>query len=275
MSRILETRITPANQSLARTFAEIWESSELLWVLIVRQIRVRYAQTAFGAFWVVLQPLLASALYTLVFGFFVKVPTGGVPYVLFSYAGMVSWSVFSQGFDRAGLSLYQDERLITKTYFPRLLLPIAAALSVVPDLVISTVLMLPVAWAMGYPPGPSLVWLVPAMFPAFLLSMGVGAIVASMNIRWRDLRQAAPFLVQVWVWATPVAYPVTLAPRPWDVALLANPMAAPVMLYRHAMIGTPLPPAWSVAWSIAASIILFLVGVLVFRGVEKTFADYI
>lgn len=275
MSRALETRISPANQSLARTFAEIWESGELLRVLIARQIRVRYAQTAFGAFWVVLQPLLASALYTLVFGFFVKVPTGGVPYVLFSYAGMVSWSVFSQGFDRAGLSLYQDERLITKTYFPRLLLPVAAALSVLPDLVISTALMLPVAWAMGYPPTLSIGWLIPAMLPAFLMSMGAGAIVASMNIRWRDLRQAAPFLVQVWVWATPVAYPLDLAPRPWDAVLLANPMAAPVLLYRHAMIGTPMPPTWSIVWSFAASIVLFLAGVLVFRGVEKTFADYI
>jgi lipopolysaccharide transport system permease protein len=268
-------RIHPGDPSLLTTVREVFESHELLWVLILRQIRIRYAQTAFGAFWVVLQPLLAATLYTLVFGMFVKVPTGGVPYSLFSYAGMVSWSIFSQGFERAGVSLVQDERLITKTYFPRHLLPLSAALSVFPDLLISTLLLLPVATVMGIPPRLDIWMIVPAILPPFFLSIGAGALVASINIRWRDLRQAAPFIVQMLVWATPVAYPLELAPAAWKNVLLLNPMSAPILLFRHGLLGTPLPPLWAFLASLGFSLAVLLFGFHVFRRVEKTFADYI
>lgn len=268
-------RIHPGDPSMLRILKDVLDSRELLEVLILRQIRIRYAQTAFGAFWVVLQPMLAATLYTLVFGMFVKVPTGGVPYALFSYGGMVAWSIFSQGFERAGVSLVQDERLITKTYFPRQLLPLSAALSVLPDLAISTLLLIPVAWAMGFAPRLDIWMLIPAIIPPFMLAIGSGALVASMNIRWRDLRQAAPFVVQMLVWATPVAYPIDLAPAAWRDILLLNPMTAPIMVFRHAMLGTPLPPMWAFASSLLISFAVLLLGFHVFRRVEKTFADYI
>lgn len=268
-------RIHAGDPSMLRTIRDVFSSRELLEVLIFRQIRIRYAQTAFGAFWVVLQPLLAATLYTLVFGMFVKVSSNGIPYALFSYAGMVSWSIFSQGFERASISLVQDERLITKTYFPRLLLPLSSALSVLPDLIISTLLLIPVAVIMGYPPGLDAWMIVPAIVPPFLLSIGSGALVASVNIRWRDLRQAAPFVVQMLVWATPVAYPLDMVPAQWRDLLLLNPMAAPIMLFRHALLGTPLPPAWSLLVSFGISFAVLLLGFHVFRRVEKTFADYI
>ena len=143
--------IRAEDPGLFETVSELIHTRELLWVLFVRQIKSRYAQTAFGAFWVLFQPVMVAALYTLVFGVFVKVPTEGIPYVLFSYSAMVLWSVFAQGFDRAGMCLLQDERLITKTYFPRLHLPISAALSTLPRSAHFVALLLPVAWIMGFP----------------------------------------------------------------------------------------------------------------------------
>ena len=271
-----QIRIRPESPGIVETIADLVATRELLWVLILRQIKMRYAQTAFGTFWIVLQPLLSAVLYTLVFGMFVKVPTNGVPYVLFSYSGMVGWTVFAQGFDRAGTSLVQDERLITKTYFPRLHLPLSAVLSVAPDLAISTLLLLPVAWILGFPPQLRLLWALPAVAVPVLLAIGFGSVVASMNIRWRDLRQAAPFLVQIFVWATPVAYPLEVVPPKWQTILLAaNPMTAPVLLFRHALLGTPFPPTWALWTSLATSVVVLLAGTTVFRSVEKTFADYI
>jgi lipopolysaccharide transport system permease protein len=269
-------RIRAQDPGILETMAELWQTKELLGVLVLRQVKARYAQTVFGTFWVVLQPFLAAALYALVFGLFIKVPTGGVPYVLFSYSAMVVWTIFAQGFDRAGMSLVQDERLITKTYFPRLHLPISAALSVAPDFAISTILLFPVAMYFGYYPGLRLLWALPAVVAPFLLAIGAGALVASMNIRWRDLRQAAPFLVQILVWATPVAYPLEIAPERWRNILLAgNPMAPPVLFFRHALLGTPLPPLWSMGTSLGSAALFSLFGSYVFRRVEKTFADYI
>jgi lipopolysaccharide transport system permease protein len=269
-------RVRAQDPGFFETVGELWATSELLGVLIFRQIKARYAQTAFGTFWIVIQPLLSAVLYTLVFGLFVKVPTAGVPYVLFAYAGTVAWTVFAQGFDRAGISLVQDERLITKIYFPRLHLPISSALSVAPDLAISVALLLPVAWILGFPPHLRILWAVPAVTVPFLLAIGAGSLVASLNIRWRDLRQAAPFLVQIFVWATPVAYPLEVVPAGWrSVLLYGNPMTAPVLLFRHALLGTPFPPLSALAVSLGFGVALLLFGTAVFRSVEKTFADYI
>jgi lipopolysaccharide transport system permease protein len=271
-----QIHIRAKDPGLFETLGELVSTRELLWVLIVRQIKMRYAQTAFGTFWIVIQPLLSAVLYTLVFGLFVKVPTAGVPYVLFSYSGMVVWTVFAQGFDRAGISLVQDERLITKTYFPRLHLPISAALSVAPDLAISGLLLLPVAWILGFAPHFRILWAIPAVLVPFILATGAGSLVASLNIRWRDLRQAAPFLVQIFVWATPVAYPLEVVPQGWrNVLLFGNPMTAPVLLFRHAVLGTAFPPLSALAVSLGFSVALLLFGTTIFRAVEKTFADYI
>jgi lipopolysaccharide transport system permease protein len=270
-----QIHIRAKDPGIVETVSELIATRELLWVLVRRHIKSRYAQTAFGAFWVLFQPVMAAALYTLVFGVFVKVPTKGVPYVLFSYSAMVLWSLFAQGFDRAGVCLVQDERLITKTYFPRLHLPVSAALSTLPDLVISVVFLLPVAWAMGFPPRLQLFWALPAIAAPLLLSMGAGSAIASLNVRWRDLRQMAPFLVQIWVWATPVAYPLEVAPERWRDILLLNPLTPPVLVFRHAFLGSALPPAWSMWTSFGGSLLLFFVGTWIFRRVEKTFADYI
>jgi len=269
------TWIRSKDPSLLQNVREAVESWELLLVLVRRQISVRYAQTLFGAAWIVLQPILTAALYTMVFGLFVKIQTGGIPYPLFSYCGMVLWLVFAQGIERGSVALVQDERLITKVYFPRVLLPVSSVLSVLVDFAVAGFVLVGVAWIWGFPPSTGMLLFPIAVVPAVLAAIGISALLSSLNIRWRDLRQVAPFLVQIWVWATPVAYPVEIAPAPWSTLVLLNPITPPVMLFRHAILGSAMPPLWSLGVSFAVSFLLFLVGMKVFAKVEKSFADYI
>lgn len=267
--------IRAGNPGLVDTLSELVASRELLFLLVRRQISIRYAQTAFGAAWVALQPMLSTAMYALVFGLFVKVDTSPIPYPLYAYAGSVLWSLFAQGLERGGNALVADERLVTKIYFPRLLLPVAAVLSGLVDLGVAMLILLP--WA-AITADLSLlrVLLVPvAIVPILLASAGLSTLLSSLNVRWRDLRQVAPFLVQLLVWATPVAYPLSLVPEGWRFAILLNPATPAVELFRSAVLGSAPPPMWSIWLSLGASTGIFLLGTLVFRSVEKSFADYI
>jgi len=269
------TVIRSSGPGLGESVREIWGYHELLQALVVRNISSRYAQTMFGALWVIFQPMMQVLLYWLVFGLFVPVPTGNIPYVLMALSGLLVWMVFSQGLERASLSLVQDERLVTKVYFPRLLLPMSAILSVLVDFLLGMAILLPLAWWMGHPPGFALVLLVPACLLAVLGAYAFGSCFAALNIRWRDLRQVTPFLLQTLVWATPVAYPIDSVPERWQAVILCNPMAPVVMLARHAVVGTPLPPAWSLELSTGVFAVLAVLSTAVFRKVEGAFADYI
>ncbi|HNY30709.1 MAG TPA: ABC transporter permease [Fibrobacteria bacterium] len=271
---IREVRIGAADPPVLQSLVDLWAARGLFSVLVWRQINIRYAQTFFGMVWMLLQPGMTGLLYWLVFGVFVKVPTQGVPYPLFVLSGIVIWTVFSQGMERGSASLIQDERLITKVYFPRLLLPLSATVSVLADFVVSLVILAPICMALGLA-GVGLLWIPVALVPTLLMAGGMGMLFSSLNIRFRDLRQIAPFLVQAWIWATPVAYPLEVVPAPWVGPLLANPMSAPVLLFRHALTGSALPPLWSVWTSLIGSVVIFLFGAWVFRRVEKDFADYI
>jgi len=269
------TRIRASGPGWSESLAELFRYRELLMALTMRNISSRYAQTMFGALWVLFQPLMQVVLYWLVFGLFVPVPTANIPYVLVALSGLLTWMLFSQGMERASLSLVQDERLVTKVYFPRLLLPMAAQLSVLVDYFLGMVVLLPLAWVLGFPPSGSLVFLVPAGLLGMLGAFGVGSAFAALNIRWRDLRQVTPFLVQTLVWATPVAYPMDAVPAKWQAVILCNPMAPAVMLARHAVVGTPLPPTWSLVLSASVLLLLSALAVAIFRKVEGAFADYI
>lgn len=271
---IREVKISAADPPILQTITDLWASRGLFSVLVWRQINIRYAQTFFGLIWMLLQPGLTGLLYWLVFGMFVKVPTQGVPYPMFVLSGIVIWTVFSQGMERGSSSLIQDERLITKVYFPRLLLPLSASLSVLADFAIALAILAPVSIFLGFA-GWGLLWVPVALLPAILMAGGMSMLFSSLNIRFRDLRQMAPFLVQAWIWATPVAYPLELVPQPWVAPVLANPLSAPVLVFRHALTGSALPPLWSIWTSLAASVLMFLFGAWVFRRVEKDFADYI
>lgn len=267
--------VGPEDPGLAQMFREILDHGELFRVLLFRQISIRYAQTALGALWVVLQPTMFALIYSLVFGVFASAPSEGIPYFLFSYCGTVGWTLFSQGIERAGTSFVQDERLVTKTWFPRLLLPFAATCSVLMDVFVATALLLvALPFTVGLP-GFGILLAIPALAILLLLGLGAGTLLAAVNVRWRDIRQATPTIVQVLVWITPVAYPLIMVPERFRVYALANPIAAPVLLFRHAILGTAAPATWSIAWSCAFAILLFLAAIRVFRRVERTLADHI
>lgn len=267
--------VRPEDPGYVQMAREIVEHGELFRVLLFRQISIRYAQTALGALWVVLQPTMFALIYSLVFGVFAAAPSEGKPYFLFSYCGTVAWTLFAQGIERAGTSFVQDERLVTKTWFPRLLLPFAATSSVLVDVLVAIVLLFIALPFVGGFTGWNMLLAIPALLVLLMLALGAGTLLAAINVRWRDIRQATPTFVQILVWVTPVAYPLVMVPESMRTAALANPLAAPVLLFRHALLGTTPPPAWSFAWSTAVSVVLLLWAVHVFRRVERTLADHI
>ncbi|MEN9352747.1 MAG: hypothetical protein RL318_72 [Fibrobacterota bacterium] len=267
--------ISAKDPGLFEVVKELMGATNLVFALARRQISVRYAQTVFGAFWVLIQPLFTVLLYSLVFGMFVKVPTAGIPYPLFALSGMIAWGLFSQAMERSSISIIQDERMITKVYFPRLALPLSAALSTLVDFSVSLIVLLPVAWIYGYSTGPMLLVGVLGLVPLFVCALSAGMLLASLNIRWRDLRQVAPFFTQILVWASPVAWPIEVAPPQWQTLLLWNPLTPPILLFRSCVTGAAAPPAWSLVTSLITSLLVAMLAFQVFRRVERNFADYI
>lgn len=268
-------RISSKGQGIREGLRELLNTGDLLRMLILRHLKIRFAQTAMGAFWVVLQPLMTALIFSVLFGVFVKVPSDGLPYVAFAYPGMALWTLFAQGFDRGSTSLVLEERLITKVYFPRLVIPLSATLSAIADFIISTLLIFPLALAFGV----SLSWRLPlfliAVPPILFLAIAMGVLTASLSVRYRDLRQVAPFITQLWFYATPVVFPLKVVPEGLKNAVLWNPAGAPILLFRSAFFGTPMPPMWSIMSSYLISILLLTLAVTVFRKVERGMADWL
>jgi lipopolysaccharide transport system permease protein len=268
--------IRPGNQSLTDLLQEFWSYRDLLYVLTIREISVRYKQTAIGVLWVVLQPLITALIFTLIFGRFVKVASDGIPYNVFAYSGVVLWSLLSQGLTRAGDSIVADEKLISKVYFPRLVIPLAAVASAWIDFALSLFILLPLTYFYGLKPTTSLLLVPPIMVLVIILTAGLGTLLASLNVRYRDFRYTIPFLVQIWMFASPIVYPVSVVPesaRLWYYAL--NPMASLVEAFRHAITGLGTLNLFAISTSIISSLIFLAIGLTVFRSVERSFADII
>ncbi len=254
---------------------EFWRARDLLRMLIMRHLKIRFAQTAMGALWVVLQPLMTALIFSVLFGVFVKVPSEGIPYVVYAYPAMILWSVFAQSFERGSASLMIEERLITKVYFPRLVIPISASLSTLADFIISTILLLPICLFFGIRPSPLSIFAFIGLPPVVILSSALGIITASLSIRYRDLRQVAPFVTQLWFYATPVVYPLTVVPEGLRTAVLCNPVSAPVLWFRASVIGTAFPPLWSMVASYGTSFAVLALAIVIFRNVERGMADWL
>jgi lipopolysaccharide transport system permease protein len=266
---------------LSVALRDLWAYRELLYFLVWRDIKVRYKQTALGAAWAILQPLLTAAVFTILFGRLAGIPSEGLPYPLFAYGGLLAWTFFAQGLTQSAASLVGSANLITKVYFPRLVIPIGAVLAGLVDLLVALpVLGLLLAWY-GRSPGPELVY-----FPAFLLLAlltvaGAGIWLAALNVEFRDVRYVVPFLVQLWMFVTPVIYPTSTVVRelerlglPGWVAGL-NPMAGVVEGFRWSLLGAPSPSAGLVAASTITAVALAFSGTLYFRHVERSFADVV
>ena len=273
--------IEPTGRFGSFRLGELWEYRELLQFLVWRDIKIRYKQTLLGAAWAILQPVLAAAVFTLFFGKIAGISSDGVPYALFSFAGMVLWTFFAQGLSLSSNSLVGSSHLITKVYFPRVMVPVASVTAGLLDLAVSFVVLLLVVVA--FRAGPT-ARLVAAPIPILLTlatAVGAGLWLSALNVKYRDVRFVVPFLVQMWLFVSPVIYPSsTVIPRlealglpGWLLGL--NPLAGAVESFRWAVLGVDTQPWALVGTSSVAAVVLLLTGATYFRSVERFFADVV
>jgi lipopolysaccharide transport system permease protein len=270
------TRIEPPRGWQWINVAELWQHRELIYFLAWRDVKVRYKQTALGAAWAILQPLLMMTVFTIFFGRMAGVPSGDLPYPLFAFAGLLPWTFFATAIAAAGNSVVGSERMITKIYFPRLAVPLAAVGAAVVDFAVALVMLLGMMAYYRAAPGPWLL-LAPAIFGLILAAaLGIGILLAALNVAYRDFRYVIPFLVQVWMFATPTVYmqPKGAASGWGHLLLVLNPMTGLIAAFRAAMLGGPMP--WDRLGVAAVAVgLVGLVGCLYFRKVEDGFADII
>jgi len=269
------TIIQPSRGWRALQLGEIFRHRDLMKFLIWRDMKVRYQQTVLGGLWAIIQPLGTTAAFTLVFGKLAKIPSDGIPYPLFSFTGLVIWSFFSQALNGAVGSLVGSTQLVEKVYFPRLVLPLASVLRGLPDLGIAFACLLLAMLFYGVGLEWRALWVIPLTFLALIAATGVGCALGAINVRFRDVRQTMPLLIQLWLFLTPVAYPISLAPERFRVWLGLNPMTGVVEGYRWALLGSAPPSMTIIAASVISSVIFLIAGLAIFRRMESTFADII
>jgi lipopolysaccharide transport system permease protein len=254
--------------------SEIWAYRELLLVLVERDIKVRYKQTVLGVLWAVIQPLATMLLFSLVFGRLAKIPSDGFPYPVFVYAGLLPWTFFATAISSSSNSLVGQQQLISKVYFPRLIIPLSSVGAGLIDFAISTVIMLALMMYFGVGWGPGLL-AVPLLIAAVIfIALGVGTLLSALTVTYRDFRYVIPFMVQFWMWATPVVYPTSLFPEKWQWVLYLNPMAGLIEGFRSAFLGKPFDPT-GLTISAATALVIFVIGVFYFEKMERRFADII
>jgi lipopolysaccharide transport system permease protein len=269
-------RIEPA-RGLWRSLGlrEAWTARELLLLLAWRDIRVRYKQTVFGAAWALIQPLLTMVVFSIFFGRLAKVPSDGIPYPLFAAAALVPWTYFSNALSQSSMSLVATPDLITKIYFPRVLIPCSAVLAGLLDFAIAFVVLVVMALAYGEHPGAEVLVVVPLLALTVVTVVGVGLWLAALNVQYRDVRYALPFVVQLWLFVTPIAYPSSLLDEPWQTLFGLNPMAGVVEGFRWALTGADTAPGPMVIVSAVTALVLLVTGLLYFKRVEDRFADVV
>jgi lipopolysaccharide transport system permease protein len=254
---------------------DLWEYRELLYFLAWRDIKVRYKQTAIGAAWAVLQPVIAMIVFTIIFGKFAKISTGGVPYPIFSYAALLPWNFFSNALQRSITSVVTSSQLVSKVYFPRLVVPLSATLSGTLDFAVAFVVLLGLMVWYGLTPGWGVLALPLLLSFALLAALSVGLWLAALNVKYRDIGHAVPFVLQIWLFASPLVYPVSMIPQRWRVLYGLNPMAGVIEGFRWALLGTEAPAFGVMGASAAVVTLLLLGGVVYFRRTERTFGDVI
>ena len=255
-------------------WSEIWRYRELLYFLAWRDVKVRYKQTVLGVLWAFIQPFVQIVVFSVIFGRFARMDSEGLPYPVFASAGLLPWQFFSETLNRSSTSMLQSAGLVTKVYFPRLIIPIAAAGGCLVDFAVSLSILAGLMAYYGVVPGVSAVLLVPLICLTLVTALGGGILLSALTVSYRDFRYVIPLCLQVWLYMTPVVYPSRVVPAGWRELLFVNPMAGLVEGYRSALLGTPL--IWS-HWIAAAvsACFLFGLGVAVFQSREKAFADVI
>jgi lipopolysaccharide transport system permease protein len=268
-----ETWIRPRSGWVGINWREMWVQRELLAFLVWRDITVRYKQTVLGPAWAVVQPLMMTFIFTLIFGRFVQISTDPFPYPVFAFAGLIPWTLFSQGFSASAMSLINQQQLMTKVYFPRLFVPVASACVFAVDLLISLGLYAVILAYYGIMPSWQVVYLPALILLTLVATLGPGLIMAALTVFYRDFKHLVPFLVQICMYVVPVIYPAEMIGRRWQLVLSVNPMFGIIKAYRSAILGVP----WdlgSLAISTASAVGLFVLSLKYFRKTEREFADF-
>lgn len=254
---------------------DLWQYRELLYFLAWRDIKVRYKQTVLGATWAIIQPFFTMVVFSLFFGKLAKIPSDGIPYPLFAFAALVPWTMFANGLSQSADSLVGNANLIKKVYFPRLVVPISSVLASLVDFVLAFVVLLGMMLYYGSVPTLNVIWLPFFVILALVTSLGTGFWLSAMNVQFRDVRYTIPFLIQFWLFATPIAYPSSLLDEPWRTIYGLNPMVGVVEGFRWALLGTQTAPGATILVSAIVAGTLLVTGAFFFRRMEKTFADVV
>lgn len=275
MADLHEATIAPPSRWPSLDVRELFAYRELLYFFIWRDIKVRYKQTALGIAWAVMQPLLTMILFSVFFGWLARMPSDGIPYPVFAYIALVPWTYFANAFTQASNSLVEHERMITKIYFPRLLVPLAPVLAGLVDFVIAFTILIGLMFWYGIVPEPT-IWAIPLfMVMAAVTALSVSLWLAALNVQYRDIRYVVPFLIQFWLFATPIVYPSSLVPEQWRPLYGLNPMAGVVEGFRWALLGQAEAPGAMLVVSILTVVLILIGGIYYFRHMEEIFADVV
>jgi len=253
----------------------VWRYRELFVVLMMRDIQVLYKQALLGAGWAILQPVFAVVIFSIIFGFIVRMPSEGVPYPLFAFAGVLPWTYFAEAVRRSGVGLVTDAELVRKIYFPRIIMPLANVVSPLVDFCIAFVVLLVVMGFYGVAPNVKMLVIPFLMIVAALLALSIGLWLAPINVRFRDIKHTLPFMIQIWMYASPIVYPLSLVPEQWRTLYSLNPMVGVIEGFRWAVFGQGEPNFTALGMSAVIIVSLLAGGLIFFRRMERTFADVI
>ena len=267
--------IQPRRHLLALDLKAIWEYRELLYFLVWRDLKVHYRQTVIGAGWVILQPLMTMVIFTIIFSRFAQIPSDGLPYPVFVYSALLPWNLFANSLNRGTGSVVGNAQLVSKIYFPRLILPFSGVLSPLVDFAVAFVILIGMMIWFGIAPTWGVLALPLLILLTVLTALAVGLWLSALNVRYRDIGHTIPFLIQIWMFASPVAYAVSLVPEKWRLLYSLNPMAGVIEGFRWALLGKQSPDFALIAASAAMVFALLLPGIVYFRYTERTFADVV
>jgi lipopolysaccharide transport system permease protein len=269
------TLICPSSGWAPLDVRELWRYRELLYFLVWRDVKVRYKQTVLGVAWAILQPFLTMVVFTLLFSRLAKIPSNGIPYPAFSYTALLPWTFFATGVAQSALSVVDNTNLVSRVYFPRLILPAAGVIASLLDLALAFIVLLGMLLYYHIVPGPAILTLPLFVALAFASALAAGVWLSALYVKYRDVKVAIPFLTQLWLFVTPVVYPSSLVPAAWRPLYGVNPMAGVVEGFRWALLGRGDPPGALMAVSAVAVVALLWSGLAYFRRVESEFADVI
>jgi lipopolysaccharide transport system permease protein len=273
-SRQALVRIRPIGERVSLNTSDLWGHRQLLYFLIWRDLKVRYKQTALGVVWAILEPFISMVVFSIFFGGLAGVPSDGLPYPIWSYAGLVPWTFFANGLAKSSNSLVGNADLLRKVYFPRLILPTASVLSDIVDFLIAFMVLIGMMLYYGIMPRVTIIFLPLFLLLAIITSLGSGLWLAPLNVKYRDIRFVVPLLLRVWMFATPVVYPSSLLSEPWQTLYGLNPMVGVIEGFRWALLDTD-PPRSMIFLSALVAVALFGSGLYFFRQAEETFADVV